>query len=584
MQSFPCGVYTRAMTNTADVGPDTGRVTTGFRNTVFHRHLHPVGLVLALFFFAQSMTPSLLPRVWYLQGVATGISVVTGYGLGCLFAWILRGCGVHPDWSPVTRRRGWYVLAALAVVVVPTFLALGSWWQQIVRELVGTARAERALYIPVLLVALLLAVVLLAVGRLLRYVTRRAVEFADRYLPIAVARFAGVVVVAVVLVVALDEGVSNGILSAAESSAMVADRGTAEGVVQPSAAERSGSPESLETWDSLGREGRTFVAGGPSAGEITAVTGRDAQTPIRVYAGRESADTVEGVADRVVAELERTGAFERSVLAVVTTTGRGWVNENVAGGLEFVSGGDTAIAAMQYSFLPSPLAFVADRETPQIAGKALFSAVRAAWEQRPPGARAKLVVFGESLGSYGGQSAFATGDAMVAMTDGALLVGTPNFSEPWGRITANRDAGSPERLPVVDDGRHIRFAADPADVDLPGPWDPTRVVFWQHASDPITWWSFDLILHRPDWLREPLGPDVDPGMRWIPFVTFWQVTLDMVFSTDVPDGHGHSYGAAAADLWSDILVPEGWTDDETARVREALVGSATGSVTELTER
>jgi uncharacterized membrane protein len=43
-------------------------------------------------------------------------------------------------------------------------------------------------------------------------------------------------------------------------------------------------------------------------------------------------------------------------------------------------------------------------------------------------------------------------------------------------------------------------------------------------------------------LREPLGPDVDPGMRWLPFVTFWQVTLDMVFSADVPSGFGHAYG------------------------------------------
>ena len=91
---------------------------------------------------------------------------------------------------------------------------------------------------------------------------------------------------------------------------------------------------------------------------------------------------------------------------------------------------------------------------------------------------------------------------------------------------------------MIDDGQSIRFAAYPEDLELDAPWNDSRVVYWQHASDPIVWWSFDLLLNKPDWLAEPLGRDVDPGMTWIPFVTFWQVTLDMVFSADVPPGHG----------------------------------------------
>lgn len=110
----------------------------------FTRSFHPVGLAFALLFFVWSMTPSLLPRAWYLQGVATGISMVTGYGIGCLVAWILRRCGVQPDWSPRTRRIGWWVLAGVAAVVIPTFLILGSWWQQIVRDLVTMERVERS--------------------------------------------------------------------------------------------------------------------------------------------------------------------------------------------------------------------------------------------------------------------------------------------------------------------------------------------------------------------------------------------------------------------------------------------------------
>ncbi|MEV0355195.1 alpha/beta hydrolase [Nocardia sp. NPDC050697] len=538
----------------------------------FLRAPHPVGLAWALLFFVWSMTPSLLPRVWYLQGVATGLSMIAGYGIGVLIAWVIRRCGVEPEWSARTRRIGWWTLAAAAAILVPLFLVLGSWWQQIIRDLVGVPRAERSYYLLVLLIAVVVAVLLLAAGRGLRAAAAGLTRLGGRWLPAPVARLAAVVLVAVVVVVLLNGALYRGLLGAAEESAKIADQGTAEGVEQPRSPERSGSPASAEPWDSLGKEGRTFVAGGPSAERIAAVTGAPARTPIRVYAGRESADTVAGVADRVVAELERTGGFDRRVLAVVTTTGRGWVNGNVASSFEYVGGGDTAIAAMQYSYLPSPLAFIADRETPQVAGRALFEAVSKAWAARPEDRRPRLMVFGESLGSYGGQSAFASGPDLVARTDGALLVGTPNFAEPWGRITAERDPGSLERLPVVDGGEHIRFASRPEDAALPAPWEFPRLVFWQHASDPITWWSFELLWHRPDWLREPLGPDVDPGMRWIPVVTFWQVTLDMVFSAEVPAGFGHSYGPEAAQLWARILDPPGWDAAATERVESALRG------------
>ena len=534
------------------------------------RTLHPVGLAVALLFFAWSMSPSLLPRAWYLQGAATGISVGIGYGLGCATAWVVRRCGISPQWSPRTRRIGWWTLAGAAAVTVPTFLVLGSWWQQIVRDLIGMPRAERSFYLLVLFLALVIALALVAIGRGLRWATHCLTDVGGRFVPAPVARLAAVVIVVTLVVMGLDGALHRGLLSMAERSAKAADKSTAEDVSQPSAPERSGSPASPQAWDTLGREGRSFVAGGPSAEQISAVTGAPARTPIRVYAGRTSADSVEGIAGQVIAELHRTHAFERKVLAVVTTTGRGWVNPNVAAALEYVNGGDTAIASMQYSFLPSALSFIADRETPQLAGQALFDAVHRVWVALPEVKRPKLVVFGESLGSFGGQSAFASGADIVSRTDGALLVGTPNFAQPWGRLTADRDPGSLQRLPVIDGGRHIRFASRTSDVNLAAPWEFPRVVFWQHASDPITWWSFDLLLHRPDWLREPLGPDVDPGMRWLPLVTFWQVTLDMIFSADVPYGYGHAFGPDAADLWVDILAPKGWDPALTQRIQDAI--------------
>ncbi|USI91664.1 alpha/beta hydrolase [Rhodococcus pyridinivorans] len=526
---------------------------------------HPVGLAVALLFYCWSLSPSLLPRPWYLQGVATGISVITGYGIGVLLAWIVRKCGFETNWSATVKKVGWYLLALVAVVVVPTFLVLGSWWQDISRELVGMDPGSSWDYPGVLLVAVVVALLLLVIGRGLRRVAQWVTGLVVRVLPAPLARIVSVVLVGLIVFWAVEGLLSVEIARIANGSAMAVDEGTADGVEQPQAPERSGSDASLEPWDSLGREGRTFVAGGPSPEEITAVTGEPAMMPIRVYAGYRSLDSLDGYTDydemevlasHVVAELDRTGAFDREYLAVATTTGRGWVNQDVAAALEYLSDGNSAIAAMQYSFLASPLAFLADRVSPRNAGRALFEAVYARWSVLDPETRPKLLVFGESLGSYGGQSAFAGVQDMITRTDGALWVGTPNFTEQWRRITDSRDPGSREILPVIYGGQNVRFAATPDDLtDLDGlrDWESPRIVYWQHPSDPIVWWSSQLVRHRPDWLREERGADIDKGMTWIPFVTFWQVTLDMVFAAEVPGGHGHAYTTEAGFFWADIL-------------------------------
>ncbi|SNT18049.1 alpha/beta hydrolase [Rhodococcoides kyotonense] len=538
----------------------------------FFARLEPAALFPAVVFFAFSMTPSLLPRVWYLQGVATGISVATGYGLGCLLLWIGRACGLKPTWSDRTKRYGWWALAAVTVVVVPLFLVLGSWWQEIVRGIVEIDEPGRALYLGVLFVAVAVAVLLLMSARGLRWCARKLAVLCTRFVPIPVAKGIGIAVVAVLTLFLVNGAVNNVLIATIASSSKISDEGSHPGVEQPTAPENSGSPESYENWDSLGMEGRRFVSSGPTAEEIENFTGAPASTPIRAYVGAAEVDSIDEAADRVVAELERTGAFDRAVVAVATTTGRGWVNESVAGSLEYIYGGDTAIASMQYSFLPSPIAFLADRNSPREAGRVLFDRIYDAIAELPEDARPKLVAFGESLGAYGGQDAFGGARDMVARTDGALWVGNPNFTKQWAEITADRDPGSREILPVIADGRNVRFAGRPSDLEIGTPWAQPRVVYWQHASDPITWWSPNLILHQPDWLREPRGDDVDPGVRWFPFVTFWQTTFDMVFSTDVPQGYGHNYGEDAVDLWADILQPEGWTPTKTAELRDIIAG------------
>jgi uncharacterized membrane protein len=67
------------------------------------------------------------------------------------------------------------------------------------------------------------------------------------------------------------------------------------------------------------------------------------------------------------------------------------------------------------------------------------------------------------------------------------------------------------------------------------------VLYLLHPSDPVLWWSPDLILREPDWISQPPGRDVLSAMFWVPFVTFWLVTADLPFAASAPAGHGHVY-------------------------------------------
>lgn len=545
----------------------------------FARSFAPSGLVGALLLFAISLGPSLIPRPPVYQGGVAGVCAAIGYGAGVLVGWGLRVIGVPRPTSARVRRAAWWALAAATVVLVPVSLGVSASWQAQVRDLFGMAQPGSEHSFVVLGLALVVALALVLLGRGLRGIARWFAGLVARWVPTVVARGLAVLVVAVVTVLAVEGALSHWLIGGLRASYARIDATTEEGVRQPSRPERSGSPASLESWDSLGYQGRSFVAGGPTVEDLTDFAGRTGlelgvQEPIRVYAGLGSGASLTDVADHVVAELDRTHAWDREVLVVATTTGTGWVDPSMSEALELSWGGNTAIAAMQYSYVPSWVSFVSDRATPPAAGQALFEAVRAAWSQHPADDRPELLVFGESLGSYGGQGAFTGLADMRERTDGALWVGTPSFTPVWGYLTAHRDPGSPEYSPVVDDGRAVRWGTLPGSVanvwELPGPWDEPRVLYVQHASDGVVWWSPDLLLHEPDWLREPRGPDVLPSTRWFPVVTFLDVTIDLFVAQDVPAGYGHHYRLAYAGAWPAIAPPPGWTDEDTALLRTRM--------------
>jgi len=525
------------------------------------------GLTGALAFYCLSLTPSLLPRAWYLQAAMSAVTAAIGYAAGLFIGWLVRALIPWRPGPAVRRAAGW-ALAVAAVAAIPLFGVLGARWQHDIRELTDATQSSEANYILVVLVTVLLFAALVLVSRGIRWVVRLIARLVGRVIPHRVVAAVVVLIASVLLGFLVTGGLSRGTLALANSIFSGKDSGTAAGVTQPATALRSGGPHSLVPWDTLGRQGRTFVDGGPTTTQISQFTGTPAMEPIRVYAGLKSASSIEAESALAVRELERTGAFSRKVLVVATTTGTGWVNPTAIDPLEYMYDGDTAVAAIQYSYLPSWITFVADKAPAQEAGRDLFNAVYAAWNQLPAGHRPQLVVFGESLGSFGGEAAFSGTDDIRDRTSGVLWNGPTNSNTLWSEFTRGRDPGSPEWQPVYQGGKTVRFVTAPSQVSpVPGGWVEPRVVYMQNTSDPIVWWSWQLAFHQPDWLRGAPPPEVSTAMRWYPLVTFWQVAADLALATAVPPGHGHTYGMLqGAAAWAAIVPPSGWSPARTAEL------------------
>ena len=533
----------------------------------WERHYTYTGSAVGLVFLWLSMTPSLLPRGPLFQGLVSGAAGAIGYGIGVFAVWLVRFMR-SKDSSPRAPRIAWLLLVVLGIVGTVGMIIWFHVWQDHVRDLIGVPRLTWHDYPLAAVLAIVALFVFVEIGQLIGRFIRFLVRQLNRVAPPRVSA-----VVAVLLVVALFIAILNGVVLRLGMQFL---NNTFEAVNNemnpdsppPTSTLRSGGPGSLVKWAELGHQGRTFVDSGPTVEELSKFNGAPAVEPIRAYAGLESANGIKAAADLAARELERMGGLKRKVIAVANTTGTGWINEAEAEAIEYMFNGDSAIVSMQYSFLPSWLSFLVDKENARHAGQELFEAVSARVRELPEGQRPKLVVFGESLGSFGGEAPFLSVNNIVARTDGALFSGPTFNNTMWQEATGNRDPGTPEWLPIYQQGENVRFSARPDNLNRPNaPWGQARIVYLQHASDPITWWNPDLLFSEPDWLKEPPGYDRPGDMFWFPVVTFLQVSADMAVAVDVPDGHGHRYVRDVVNAWADVLQPPGWTPEQTQRLR-----------------
>jgi uncharacterized membrane protein len=162
---------------------------------------------------------------------------------------------------------------------------------------------------------------------------------------------------------------------------------------------------------------------------------------------------------------------------------------------------------MQYSHLPSWVSFLVLQRAARHAGRAVFDAVYQRWSALSADDRPRLYLFGESFGSFALETAFSGEADLRNRTFGGLFVGPPGFNTLFTEFRELRDPGSREIEPVYREGRTVRGTNVPWQPPIPtsDPWDGPHLLDLVHASDPITWWSPDLIWNEPDRLNKSRG-------------------------------------------------------------------------------
>ena len=555
-----------------------------------HTVRSPFGTCAWLFgltFWWFSLYPTLLPRSPMMQGVISALCLSIGLGIGTLVAWLTRSARTFIGRPALGKsaKRNRRLLFLLSVILVIIGL---PWWvfrQNSQRGNVKMDVLSPSAVLWVIFFTLLVAAILIILGRSIVVTVRLANLGVQQVMPRPLGSILGILAIVVLVAIMIGGFATSQFIGWANQTYGTFDTTTPDGIEQPTSPLRSGGPGSSVEWDTLGYEGRNFAGGGPTNAQLQSFAGPTAavKEPIRVYVGIDSVDMSSeskalpvAQADLAVAELDRTGAFDRSVLAIVTVTGTGWVDPYFASALEYMNNGDTAIVATQYSFLPSWISFLVDLDKASANGKALVDAVVAKWSTLPVDHRPRLIVYGESLGSYGSENAFAEGtasesiDNALSQVDGVLWAG-PTFANPvWDQIKATRNADSPVWDPVGEHAGRVSIMGAPDQPPVASRLGQRSIVYLTHPSDPVTWASVASLWSKPPWMDAPRGVGVAANPFWFPGVTFVQEVFDLMAGFSATPGFGHNYDPNTVNGVAAIAAPDSWSGEKSERLADLL--------------
>jgi len=156
--------------------------------------------------------------------------------------------------------------------------------------------------------------------------------------------------------------------------------------------------------------------------------------PVVVYGGFGSGPNAQEITERMVRQLELDGGFNKSQIAVFSTTGTGWVNPVAVQTRRDLAKGDIALMALQYSDKPSSQAFTKVTNGAEMLELLLrrvntrLNDLEAAGAL--PNGRPKVTLFGESLAAQVVKKVAARSDLTKDLgVDGVTLIGMPRFGQ-----------------------------------------------------------------------------------------------------------------------------------------------------------
>ncbi|WP_308367360.1 MULTISPECIES: alpha/beta-hydrolase family protein [unclassified Microbulbifer] len=527
------------------------------------------GLLIGAVFFALSLTPSLTPRSDLVQGSISGLSFAAGYGVGVLGSWLWSFLGL-PVPADRSRRILQWTVAALCVLLALVFLLQASKWQNSVRALMGMEEVSEVRPFTVTLAALALFLLVLALARLFRDVFFFLARKLEHLIPRRASLLLGLVAAFALFWGIINDVLISTALRTLDSSYQQLNAHIEPEMSPPGDPMKPGGAESLLSWQDMGRQGRRYLGLRPSAADIAELTG-EARNPIRVYVGLNAAERPKERARLALEELKRLGGFERSLLVLITPTGTGWVDPGAINSVEYLHRGDIASVAVQYSYLPSPVALMTQAAYGRETAEAVFRAIYGHWRKLPRVTRPRLYLFGLSLGALNSDRSFDLYDIIDDPFDGALWAGPPFRSDTWRKITVHRDPGSPAWLPQFRGGGVVRFGNQFGGFRKGKvPWGSFRIAYLQHASDPMVFFEPQVLYRKPAWMEAPRGKDVSPDLQWYPIVTMLQLAAD-IHAGEAPMGFGHSYAPVDyVRAWLALTEPKGWSEDDLVYLRKRL--------------
>ncbi len=542
------------------------RALTWLRRWIFRFSFR--SFLLGLAFFAASMTPSLIPRGAVEQGVLGGVVIATGYLLGQILSLIWQAA----DLPRLGGRIGAVCdsLLTLAVIALTIWILVYSLeWQNELRGKMDMEAVEGLHLTRLIALTSVTFLGLYVLGAMIAALFHWVRGKFYRIMPPRRANVLGVVTVFAILVVVTRDGIFDRVVASLDQSYEAAQELFDVAPPLPPHAHQSGSAASLIDWAAMGQPGRDFVLTGPNAETISAFTGQPAMEPLRVYVGRANGETPRERAELALAELIRVNAFEREVLIVTSPTGTGWMDPGSHDPVEYMHNGDIATVSVQYSYLQSPLALILETRTGLDQASALLEVIHDYWSSLPVDTRPRLYAHGLSLGAWSSMYATNLFRLLDDPIDGAFWAGPPFPSRFWQSIQVARNAGSPWVLPEIGRGSLVRYANHVHDAaNAPAAWGQMRIVFLQYSSDPIVFYDPFSLFRAPEWMNDPPAEDVSQHLVFIPVVTQFQLALDMALSFGAPPGHGHAYYARDyISPWVEVTAPDGWTQQDTERLR-----------------